>query len=197
MQISYIVLEFSSSLNDFGEKCNPLRNQQRRMYCVPLLVLHGQPQDASSQDSCKADTIVVPKHMQISMRRPLWRVITPYRYKGCVSCHSGDESAVVVVSCRSFFRLLSFSHSFSYVATRGLSFLRKIPQRTGCPRVIESPFRGSYSLWWFSYNPSVISLSLFPRRRLAVCKESLLKIPRRNTCRKTVGFILFRYVFFS
>jgi len=31
---------------------------------------------------CKPDTIVVPKRMQISARRPLWRVIMPYRYKG-------------------------------------------------------------------------------------------------------------------
>lgn len=138
--------------------------------CPPVRIARP-PQDASSQDSCKADTIVVPKHMQISMRRPLWRVITPYRYKGCVSCHSGDESVVVVVSCRSFFLLLSFSHSFSYVATRGLSFLRKIPQRTGCPRVIESPFRGSYSLRWFSYNSSVISLSLLAAD--SPCTENL------------------------
>lgn len=34
--------------------------------------------------------------MQISTRRPLWRVITPYRYKGRVSCHSGDELVVVL-----------------------------------------------------------------------------------------------------
>lgn len=29
--------------------------------------------------------------------RPLWRVITPYRYKGRISCHSGDEPVVVLV----------------------------------------------------------------------------------------------------
>lgn len=77
------------------------------------------PQDASSQDSCKADTIVVPKHMQISMRRPLWRIITPYRYKGCVSCHGGDEPVVVVVSLVVFFLSpISLVSSFSFTPRR-------------------------------------------------------------------------------
>lgn len=89
------------------------------------------PQDASSQDSCKADTIVVPKHMQISMRRPLWRVITPYRYKGCVSCHSGDEPVVVVVS--SFFYSLSPISLFS-------SF--SLTPRRAVYRFYERPHKG-------------------------------------------------------
>lgn len=81
MQISYIVLGFSSILNDFGEKTRSIKKPTAYVLCRAARIARP-PQDASSQDSCKADTIVVPKHMQISMRRPLWRVITPYRYKG-------------------------------------------------------------------------------------------------------------------
>ena len=40
--------------------------------------------------------------------RPLWRVITPYRYKDRVSCHSGDEP-VVVVGIFFFLSLFCFS----------------------------------------------------------------------------------------
>lgn len=108
LQISCIVLEYSQWL---WRKMRSIKKPTAYVLRRAARIARP-PQDASSQDSCKADTIVVPKHMQISMRRPLWRVITPYRYKGCVSCHSGDESVVAIVVSSFFFSSFLFFSFF-------------------------------------------------------------------------------------
>lgn len=135
--------------------------------------------------------------------RPLWRVITPYRYKCRVSCHGGDEPVVVVIVLP-----LSFSFFLSVPLTprktRGLSFLRKIPQRTGCPRVIESSFRGSYSLRWLLPVPfRDLCLSSSPQTPRAANLSRSRDILRRNTKKRRVSLtppivprVLFRIMSF-
>lgn len=88
--------------------------------------------------------------------RPLWRVITPYRYKDRVSCHSGNEPVVVVVVLP-----LSFSFFSCYAAKNAVY---RFHERLGKGQNVH----GSLSLLsedpipsgWLACTLSVISVSL-------------------------------------
>lgn len=130
--------------------------------------------------------------------RPLWRVITPYRYKGRVSCHGGDEPVIVViVVARSSSFFLSLSLSLSSL----LFLLRR--EKRAVYRFCERPRKGQDvhgSLSLLSEDPipsgglpvlpSVISSS----RARWIHPEVEIRASR-GTRREVAGFILLRQSF--
>ena len=116
--------------NDIATRGDLLANKRSRG-AIPRSVRRQLRKMRNTESaSARFDTIVGGRCMQTSPRRPFIRVITPYRWNP--SRH--------FLSC--FATNLSLFPSFASLAAR---FIVSTKERTGCPRVIESPSRGFYS----------------------------------------------------
>jgi len=106
--------------------------------------------------------------------RPLWRVITPYRYKDRVSCHSGDEPVVVVDVLLLSFSFLFLLHREKHAVYRfherlckgqnvhGSLSLRILFHPVGLPVLFPwflSLFRRGFCSWWIHSKVDMVERS--------------------------------------